>query len=99
MVIMVLFILLLQCYYMYCNLSHYIIIAIVRNNHRKFLGAMRRDMSAAMPGAEQRHASPLASSTRRRQSMFHKLGLYLERLERFSWRALIITISKINIKN
>jgi len=39
------FILFLQCYYMYCNLSHYIIIAIVRSDHRhEFFDAEQRDV-------------------------------------------------------
>jgi len=60
---------------MFCNLSHYIVIAIVRSDHRRELfGAGRRDVRAAMAGTEQRSASPLASPTRRRQPMFDKLS-------------------------
>jgi len=62
-----LFILLLQCYYMYCNLSHYIVIAIVRSDHRReFFGAEQRAMGEAMTGTEQLRISPLASQIRRR---------------------------------
>jgi len=34
---------------MYCNLSHFIVIAIVRSDHpRKFFSAGRRDVGAVM---------------------------------------------------
>jgi len=65
---------------MYYNLSHYIIIAIVRNDHRRELfGAGRRDVGAAMTGIEQRRASSLASPTHRRQSIFDKLDRAIPR--------------------
>jgi len=65
---------------MYCNLSHYIVIAIVRSDHRRELfGAGWRDVRAAIAGTEQRRASPLASPTRRRQPMFNKLGRAIPR--------------------
>jgi len=60
-------------------------------------GAARRESGKGEP--EQRRASPLASPTRRRQPMFGKLGRAIPRAAgtRFSWRALISSISKINI--
>jgi len=82
---------------MYCNLSHYIVIAIVRSDHRReSFSAGRRDMGAAIAGTEQRRAFLLVSPTGS-QCLINWAGLYLERLERFSRRALISTISKINI--
>jgi len=82
---------------MYCNLSHYIVSRLCVATQ-----IPRRDATKRVSGNAECRATarfPLASPTRRRQSMLiNWAGLYLERLERFSCeRALISTISKINI--
>jgi len=53
---------------MYCNLSHYIVIAIVRSDRR---GAARREASRRdkMGAAMQQRAYSLASPTHRRQPL------------------------------
>jgi len=77
-----------------------IVIAIVRSDHRcafPWRGAVRRGSGGAERRATARHPSCLTKAPPTANVMIQWAGLYLERLERFYRRALISTISKINI--